>query len=85
MLLLVLAMQQANAGDTIRAALTSLCDPAKIATLESERGANPRIRKIAYWLEIGRREGRTPKTRWRQPWTRSAGAAHSRDNSRPSP
>ncbi len=62
MLLLVLAMQQANAGDTIRAALTSLCDPAKIATLQSERGANPRIRKIAYWLEIGRREGRAPES-----------------------
>ena len=40
-------------------ALVSLCDPAKIATL-SERGANPRVRKITYWLEIGRREGKNP-------------------------
>lgn len=47
-----------NPADT---ALVSLCDPAKIATLDGDRAANPRIRKIAYWLEIARREGRDPK------------------------
>jgi hypothetical protein len=41
--------------------LVSLCDPAKIATLTSDRAANPRVRKIAYWLEVARREGRDPK------------------------
>jgi hypothetical protein len=47
-------------ADTARAALVSLCDPAKIATLKSDRAANPRVRKIAYWLEIARRAGRDP-------------------------
>jgi hypothetical protein len=47
-------------GDTIRTALVNLCDPAKIATISSERGANPRVRKIAYWLEMARRNGREP-------------------------
>jgi hypothetical protein len=42
--------------------LVSLCDPAKIAKLSGERGANPRVRKIAYWLEIARKEGRDPRT-----------------------
>jgi hypothetical protein len=50
-----------EASDASRTALVSLCDPAKIATLSSERGANPRVRKIAYWLEIARREGRDSK------------------------
>ena len=51
----------ATAQDTPRLALTSLCDPAKIATLEGDRAANPRVRKIAYWLEVARREGRDPR------------------------
>lgn len=51
----------ASANDSARIALTSLCDPAKIATLESERGANPRVRKIAYWLEVARQSGRDPR------------------------
>jgi hypothetical protein len=52
----------AHAIDVARTALVSLCDPAKIATLTSDRAANPRIRKIVYWLEVARREGRYPKT-----------------------
>ena len=56
-----LLIAAANAGDAVHIALHSMCDPAKIATLESERAANPRIRKITYWLEIGRREGRPPE------------------------
>ncbi|HEY4284020.1 MAG TPA: hypothetical protein VGM62_13215 [Chthoniobacterales bacterium] len=40
--------------------LVSLCDPAKLATLH-ERGANPRVQKIVYWLETGRLEGQSPK------------------------
>ena len=47
-------------GDTIREALVNLCDPAKIATISADRGANPRVRKIAYWLETARRDGRDP-------------------------
>jgi hypothetical protein len=53
----------ATAQDTPRLALTSLCDPAKIATLEGDRAANPRVRKIAYWLEVARREGRNGQGR----------------------
>ena len=53
-------------ADTIREALVSLCDPAKIATISSERGANPRVRKISYWLEMARRDGRDPSTEMRE-------------------
>lgn len=51
-----------HAQDPAQTALQSLCDPAKIATLTSDRAANPRIRKIAYWLEAARQQGRDPKT-----------------------
>jgi hypothetical protein len=50
-----------TAADASRVALVSLCDPAKIATLKSDRAANPRVRKIAYWLEVARQQGRDPK------------------------
>jgi hypothetical protein len=51
----------AVASDPARTALVSLCNPEKIATLTSDRGANPRVRKITYWLEIARQQGREPK------------------------
>jgi hypothetical protein len=51
----------ASARDTTREALVALCDPAKIATLTSDRAANPRVRKIAYWLEVARQQGRDPQ------------------------
>ena len=47
-------------ADADRTALINLCDPAKIATLTSDRAANPRVRKIAYWLEVARQQGRDP-------------------------
>ena len=50
-----------TAADASHVALVSLCDPAKIATLKSDRAANPRVRKIAYWLEVARQQGRDPK------------------------
>jgi hypothetical protein len=59
--LLLLATTATSTADTIQTALTSLSDPAKIATLESDRAANPRIRKIAYWLEVARQDGREPE------------------------
>jgi len=40
--------------------LVSLCEPAKLATL-SNRGAIPRVQKIVYWLEMSRREGKSPE------------------------
>ena len=61
-LMLLLPTSPAWTQDAVRIALVSLTDPAKIATLESDRAANPRVRKIAYWLEIGRREGRSPES-----------------------
>ncbi len=63
MLLLTCAIAGA---DTIREALVNLCDPAKIATISSDRGANPRVRKICYWLEMARREGRDPANEMRE-------------------
>jgi len=51
----------ASAADPARLALVSLCHPAKIATLTSDRAANPRVRKIAYWLEVARQSGRDPQ------------------------
>ena len=60
-LFLLAAGHAASAVDTARTALVSLCNPAKIATLEGDRAANPRVRKIAYWLEVARRDGRDPR------------------------
>lgn len=44
-----------------RKALVALCDPAKIATLKSDRAANPRIRKNTYWLEVTHMNGNSPE------------------------
>jgi hypothetical protein len=60
-LLLLCATLPVLAQSTERKALASLCDPVKIATLDSERGANPRVRKITYWLETARRNGHAPE------------------------
>ena len=65
LLVLVLSCGLASA-DTIRDALVSLCDPAKIATITAERGANPRVRKICYWLEMARQAGREPSVEMRE-------------------
>ena len=61
-LLALLALSPAAQADTARIALVSLCDPAKIATLTSDRAATPRVRKITYWLEVARQQGRDPQT-----------------------
>ena len=65
LLVLVLSCGLASA-DTIREALVSICDPAKIATISAERGANPRVRKICYWLEMARKAGREPSIEMRE-------------------
>jgi hypothetical protein len=64
-ILLAFSLCSASA-DTIRTALVNLCDPAKIATLTSDRAANPRVRKIAYWLEMARRDGRDTANEMRE-------------------
>ena len=58
---ILLTTAQGTSADVVRTALVNLCDPAKIATLTSDRAANPRVRKIAYWLEVARQEGRDPQ------------------------
>jgi hypothetical protein len=60
-LVLLAFAQTSGAQDPARIALVSLCDPTKIATLTSDRAANPRVRKIAYWLEVARQSGRDPR------------------------
>ena len=65
LLVLVLTCGLASA-DTIRDALVSLCEPAKIATISAERGANPRVRKICYWIEMARKAGREPSVEMRE-------------------
>ncbi|MEW6305470.1 MAG: hypothetical protein AB1705_18495 [Verrucomicrobiota bacterium] len=42
-------------------AIASLSDPDKLATL-GERGANPRLNKIVYWMEHANRRGMSPET-----------------------
>ena len=66
LLALALFCSPPGCAETIRGALTSLCDPAKIATITSERGANPRVRKIAYWLERARLDGHDPAVEMRE-------------------
>ena len=66
-ILAVMLLTCAFAGaETIREALVNLCDPAKIATITAERGANPRLRKICYWLEMARQDGRDPSNEMRE-------------------
>jgi hypothetical protein len=76
LLLLILSCCVAGAA-TIRTALVSLCDSSKIATITADRGANPRVRKICYWLEMARRDCRDPANEMREVmvtvgWGRSA-------------
>ena len=66
LLILLVASASPGCAESIRGALTSLCDPAKIATITSERGANPRVRKITYWLEMARLDGRDPAAEMRE-------------------
>jgi hypothetical protein len=66
LLAFILFFAPPSCADTIRGALTNLCDPAKVATITSDRGANPRVRKICYWLERARLDGRDPGTEMRE-------------------
>ena len=59
-IILVLLLFACTPADPSRTALVNLCDPSKLATIESERGANTRVLKITYWLETARRAGRDP-------------------------
>jgi len=55
------------AGPVVRAGepdpvvvLSSLVDPVKIDKLDGDRAANPRLRKMMFWLETARRSGADP-------------------------
>lgn len=66
---LLFALAPLACADAVHTALINLCDPAKIATLTSDRAANPRVRKIAYWLEVARQQGRDPHAEMDQAMT----------------
>jgi hypothetical protein len=42
-------------------AIASLTDPAKLATLKSERAANPLLQKCVYWLAYAEEQGEKPE------------------------
>jgi hypothetical protein len=42
-------------------AVASLTDPAKLATLNGERAANPRLQKCVYWLAYAEERGEKPQ------------------------
>lgn len=58
----LLFVGRAIAGDVAIAAVASLTDPAKLATLRGERAANPRVLKCVYWLNDARARGLDPET-----------------------
>ena len=51
---------KAEERNEFAANLAPLLDPAKLDSLKGKRAATPRLRKICYWLEMVRREGRDP-------------------------
>ena len=51
---------KAEERNEFAAKLAPLLDPAKLDSLKGKRAATPRLRKICYWLEMARREGRDP-------------------------
>jgi len=48
-------------SDPVVTAVASLTDPEKLATLQSERAANPRVLKCIYWLHQAKQDGRKPE------------------------
>ena len=51
---------KAEERNEFAANLAPLLDPAKLDSLKGKRAATPRLRKVCYWLEMARREGRAP-------------------------
>lgn len=61
-ILLIALAVHARAGEPDPAlVLSSLVNPGKIDALSGERAANPRLRKIVYWVEVSRRSGTDPE------------------------
>jgi hypothetical protein len=63
---LVLTAAMCRGQDAAVTALTSLTDPAKLATLQSDRAANPRLLKCVYWLNDYRARGDDPEAAIRE-------------------
>lgn len=61
-----------------------LIDPAKLDTLKGDRAANPRLRKICYWLEEAQRAGDDPDAviEGAQVRTGYAGTARAREDAK---
>ena len=62
MLALVAAPSIMAAPSTAAVAIAAQTDPAKLATLKSERAANPRLQKCVYWLACAEEQGEKPET-----------------------
>jgi len=56
-----LAASGPKASDSSAVALASLTDPAKLATLQGEGAANPRLQKCVYWLACAEEQGEKPE------------------------
>jgi len=59
--LLTPSMVQARGPSTPAAAIAAQTDPAKLATLRSERAANPRLQRCVYWLATAEAAGEKPE------------------------
>ena len=60
-LLLATAPSIIAAPSTAAVAIAAQTDPAKLATLKSERAANPRLQKCVYWLAYAQEQGEKPE------------------------
>lgn len=59
--LCLVPVNTALAGDVAVTAVTSLTDPAKLASLRGERAANRRVLKCVFWLNDARLRGLKPE------------------------
>ena len=57
-----LRSEETTGDSTPARAISSLADPAKLATLKGERAANPRLQKCVYWLAYAEEHGEKPET-----------------------
>jgi hypothetical protein len=62
------------AQDPASVAIASLTDPAKLATLQSDRAANPRLLKCVYWLNDYKQRGFDPAATIREALTANGSA-----------
>jgi len=56
-----IALQSLGLDSSPSAAIASLTDPVKLATLKGERTANPRLQKCVCWLAYAEQQGEKPQ------------------------